>query len=67
MADLLHKAWVVAAIDIKFSGQEIDTQDESKVVPEHVNTHIVDCLEFYESSKKFDKTPLNQLKEDFDA
>ncbi|KAI1000018.1 hypothetical protein K3495_g8179 [Podosphaera aphanis] len=67
MSDLLDKAWVVAAIDIKFSGQEINTQDESKVVPEHVNTHIVDCLELYKSSKKFDKALLNQFKEDFDG
>ncbi|KAI0997263.1 hypothetical protein K3495_g10924 [Podosphaera aphanis] len=67
MSDLLDKAWVVAVIDIKFSGQEIDTQDENKVVLEFVNTHIVDCLEFYEKSKKFDKALFNRFKEDFDG
>ncbi|KAI0997170.1 hypothetical protein K3495_g11017 [Podosphaera aphanis] len=67
MADLRNKAWVAIAIDTKLSGMEIDVKDEENLAPELIDTHIVDCLEFYESNNKFDKALLNQFKEDFEG
>ncbi|KAI6247714.1 hypothetical protein HI914_04402 [Erysiphe necator] len=67
MAELRKIANVVAAINMELSGEEINLKEQEKITPEHVNTYIVDCIEFYESTKKFDKSLLNQFKEDFNG